>query len=105
MSLDATIFLKPLGSTTYMAPMQVKIDDVSKNGIGFSCKEPLQTGTTYEASLKLWTNDTLEVFLQIVRSTREGSRYSYGAIFIGMSDVDAGRIAIYQSFLEAGEDG
>ncbi len=88
-----------------MAPMQVEIDDVSRNGIGFVCDEALQIGNTYEGSLKLWTGDTLEIFIQIVRCAKEGKRYAHGAIFIGMSDVDAARIDIYQSFLEAGENG
>ena len=83
----------------------LKSRDVSKNGIGFVCDEVLMTGSTYEARLKIWTDETLDVFLQIVRRIQFGNSYSYGAVFIGMSDVDAGRIETYQTILNMHKQG
>ncbi|MCR5094775.1 MAG: PilZ domain-containing protein [Lachnospiraceae bacterium] len=97
--LEAEIAIKPIGSNVYGTPMLVEIENVSKNGIGFICDGVLETGNTYEASLKIWTDETLEVFLKIVRCDQVGNRFAYGAIFIGMSDVDAGRIETYQTIL------
>ena len=100
LELSAEIAIKPLGSDVQRTQMIVEIEDVSKNGIGFLCDEVLIVGSTYEASLKIWTNETLDVFLQIVRRIQVGNQFQYGAIFIGMSDVDAGRIETYQTILE-----
>ena len=98
--LNAEIAIKPIGSNVYGAPMLVEIDDVSKNGIGFECDEVLETGSTYEAKLKIWTDEVLDVFLTIVRRIQVGNSYSYGAVFIGMTDVDSGRIETYQTILK-----
>ena len=100
LALSAEIALKPLGSDVPRTSMIVEIEDVSRNGIGFICDEVLETGSTYEANLKIWTDETLDVFLQIVRRIQVGNQFQYGAIFIGMSDVDAGRIQTYQTILE-----
>ena len=100
LALEAEITLKPIGSGIQPAPMLVEIEDVSKNGIGFLCDEVLEPGSTYEAKLKIWTDETLDVFLQIVRRAQVGNQLQYGAIFIGMSDVDAGRIETYQTILQ-----
>ena len=100
LALSAEIALKPLGSTVARTQMLVEIEDVSKNGIGFISDAVLETGSTYEANLKIWTDETLDVFLQIVRRIQFGNQFQYGAIFIGMSDVDAGRIQTYQTILE-----
>ena len=103
--LEAEIAIKPIGSNVYGTPMLVEINDVSKNGIGFICDEVLEKGTNYEATLKIWTEETIEVFLQIVRRIQVGNSFSYGAIFMGMSDVDAGRIETYQTILAMNDHG
>ncbi len=99
-ALNAEITIKPLGSNQKATPMQVAIEDVSRNGIGFICDQILMPGSTYEANLKIWTGETMDVFLQIVRGKEIPEGWQYGAIFIGMSDVDASRIDTYQTILE-----
>ena len=44
------------------------IIDVSPNGVGFLCKEVLSIGAVYESKLRIWTQEVLHAFLQIVRS-------------------------------------
>ncbi|MDE6701120.1 MAG: hypothetical protein K2K10_08950 [Acetatifactor sp.] len=39
----------------------------------------------------------LHAFLQIVRIELQGEEYVYGAVFIGMPEMDASRIEIYQT--------
>lgn len=76
----------------------IQISDVSKKGIGFECSEPLQIGEVYEAYLTIWTKEVIHAFLQIVRIELRGSSYNYGAIFIGMPEMDSARIEVYQTF-------
>lgn len=82
------------------ANQEVAIDivDVSKGGIGFICDEVLNIGAVYESFLTIWTKEVLHAFLQIVRIEMKGTEYSYGAAFIGMPEVDASRIEVYQTF-------
>ncbi|MCM1027739.1 MAG: PilZ domain-containing protein [Roseburia sp.] len=75
----------------------ISICDVSKSGIGFECKEPLQIGEIYEAYLTIWTKEVLHSFLQIVRIELKKGIYYYGASFVGMPELDAGRIETYQT--------
>lgn len=78
--------------------VSINISDVSKTGIGFECKEPLQIGEVYEAYLTIWTKEVIHAFLQIVRiELAEDGYYGYGAIFIGMPEMDISRIEIYQT--------
>lgn len=80
-------------------PVEVAIEivDVSKTGVGFTAKQLLQIGEVYESYLTIWTKEVLHAFLQIVRIELKGSDYVYGAVFIGMPEMDAARIAVYQT--------
>lgn len=75
----------------------IDITDVSKSGIGFECKEPLMIGEVYESYLTIWTKEVLHAFLQIVRIDLKQDIYSYGAVFIGMPEMDSARIEVYQT--------
>lgn len=78
----------------------IDIADISKSGIGFSCKEALTIGAVYESYLTIWTKEVLHAFLQIVRIELKDKEFSYGAVFIGMPEMDASRIEVYQNFHE-----
>lgn len=76
--------------------VNIEVTDASKTGIGFLCSEQLQIGAVYESFLTIWTKEVLHAFLEIVRVVGKGDgMYEYGAIFIGMSEQDASRIAAY----------
>lgn len=75
----------------------IEIVDVSREGIGFECSEPLQIGEVYESYLTIWTKEVLHAFLQIVRIELKAGGYSYGAIFIGMPEMDSARIEVFQT--------
>lgn len=75
----------------------IEISDVSKGGIGFTCDEILQIGSIYESYLTIWTKEVLHAFVQIVRIEMNGSGYTYGASFVGLPEMDASRIAVYQT--------
>ena len=78
----------------------IEISDVSKSGIGFNCDEILQIGTIYEAYLTIWTKEVLHAFVQIVRIEMKGDCYVYGASFVGLPEMDASRIEVYQTVNE-----
>lgn len=78
----------------------INIADVSKSGIGFECDEELHIGEVYEGYLTIWTQEVLHTFLQIVRIELRTGGYSYGAVFIGMGEMDSARIETYQTVSE-----
>lgn len=76
----------------------IEIVDLSKSGIGFDCKEALQIGEVYETYLTIWTEEVIHAFLRIVRIDLkdEDKGYGYGAVFVGMPEMDSSRIGVYQ---------
>lgn len=50
----------------------INIMDVSKNGIGFDCAEPLQIGEVYEAYLTIWTKEVIHAFFADCENRAEG---------------------------------
>ncbi|MGN0167189.1 MAG: PilZ domain-containing protein [Acetatifactor sp.] len=80
--------------------VSIEIVDVSRTGIGFDCPEVLQIGEVYEAYLTIWTKEVIHAFLQIVRIELKSGTYSYGAVFIGMPEMDSARIETYQTVNE-----
>lgn len=97
--LDSKLVIKRLDGNAGNE-VTINIVDVSKKGVGFDCAEPLQIGEVYEAYLTIWTKEVIHAFLQIVRIELKKGGYGYGAIFIGMPEIDSNRIEVYQSFNE-----
>ncbi len=76
--------------------VEIEVIDLSKNGVGFSCEETLKVGEVYEAYLTIWTKEVIHACLRIVRVEIKSKEYVYGASFVGMPEVDASRIEVYQ---------
>lgn len=93
--LKASLVIKRLDKEERL--VDIKITDVSMTGLGFHCEEVLTVGAVYEAFVTIWTKETLHTFLRIVRTQLKEPIYDYGAIFIGMSEMDAARIQVYQT--------
>lgn len=75
--------------------VKIEIVDVSKSGIGFQCDQLLGIGAVYEGFLRIWTQEVIHAFLEIVRIEKKENGFHYGAIFIGMPESDASRIEVY----------
>jgi hypothetical protein len=103
MSMDSKLMIKRLDRSE-PDEVDIEIVDVSKSGIGFSCTTALDIGAVYESYLQIWTKEVLHAFLQIVRIELKGDVYHYGAIFVGMPEMDAARIEVYQTFAENEEN-
>lgn len=78
----------------------IDIIDISKTGIGFTCTEPLGISAIYEGYLTIWTKEVLHAFVEIVRIEKKENTYEYGAIFIGMPEMESSRIETAQAFVE-----
>ena len=98
-SMESRLIMKRLDGNSNNEVL-INIVDVSKDGIGFECTEPLQIGEVYESYLTIWTKEVIHAFLQIVRIELKSGGYSYGAIFIGMPEMDSARIETYQTVSE-----
>ncbi len=77
--------------------VEIDIVDVSKSGIGFQCEQLLGIGAVYEGFLRIWTQEVIHAFLEIVRIEKKEEGFHYGAIFIGMPASDASRIEVYDT--------
>lgn len=100
MELASTLSVKRLDGGK-VENVDIEIIDVSKTGVGFSCTTPLDIGAVYESNLRIWTQEVLHAFLEIVRIEKSGNTFIYGAIFIGMPEMDASRIETYETVQNA----
>ena len=99
--LESRLIIKRLdGGTEEAEEVAIEIVDVSKTGVGFNCTMPLEIGAVYEAYLTIWTKEVIHAFLEIVRIIKEDDTFKYGAIFIGMPEMDAARIMVYDTVNE-----
>ncbi|MDE7271285.1 MAG: PilZ domain-containing protein [Acetatifactor sp.] len=96
-AMNSRLLIKRLDNEEKHIEVDIEILDVSKSGVGFKADQLLKIGEVYESYLTIWTKEVLHAFLQIVRIELQGEDYVYGAVFIGMPEMDASRIEIYQT--------
>ena len=107
LDLDVTVELERINDNigvTTLKLIHVDITDLSKSGIGFTSKAELELGSFYNTKLQIWTKETIEAVIEIVRCEEYDGLYHYGAKFIGMIESDALKIDIYQIFYEYNEN-
>lgn len=95
MDLQSRLLVKRLDSKE-TKEVNIEVTDVSKTGVGFKCDEPLTIGALYEGYLTIWTKEVLHAFLEIVRIEKTEDAFIYGAIFVGMPEMDSSRIEVYR---------
>ncbi|MCI8938883.1 MAG: PilZ domain-containing protein [Dorea sp.] len=98
MGLSAKLLIKNMNDGEAQAE-EVAIDvlDVSKSGVGFICDTPLEIGAVYETQLKIWTDEIIHAFLKVVRIEQtKDEQYICGTIFIGLPEMNAKRIEVYE---------
>lgn len=81
--------------------IMIDVLNVSKTGVGFMSESALEISAVYEGYLTIWTKEVIHAFIEIVRIEKKENGYEYGGIFVGMPDLDAKRIAIYEAFEDA----
>ncbi len=98
LELTSQLVIKRLdGLESENIKIAIEVTDVSKSGVGFKCTEPLQIGSVYEAFLTIWTKEIIHAFIEIVRIEKLSDIFLYGGIFVGMPELDAQRIGIYET--------
>lgn len=95
--LASTLIIQRIGGQLVNETCEIKVVDVSKTGVGFSCNRPLEIGAVYEANLRIWTQEVLHSLIEIVRIEKRARDYVYGGIFVGMPESVASRIEIYHT--------
>lgn len=97
LELESRLIIKRLDNGAEAEQVAIQVADVSKGGLGFSCTIPLEIGAVYEAYLTIWTKEVIHAFIEIVRIEKEEEIFKYGGVFIGMPEMDAARIEIYDT--------
>lgn len=100
LELDSRLIIKRLDNGEGVEEVAIEVVDISKTGVGFNCTIPLEIGAVYEAFLTIWTKEVIHAFIEIVRIVKEDECFRYGGIFIGMPEMDASRIEIYDTIKE-----
>lgn len=95
--LESRLIIKRLDNGTKEEQVAIQVADISKAGLGFNCTLPLEIGAVYEAFLTIWTKEVIHAFVEIVRIEKLEDTFRYGGIFIGMPEMDAARIEIYDT--------
>ena len=98
LELNSRLILKRLDQADAASEeIAIEVVDVYKTGLGFYCTIPLEIGAVYESFLTIWTKEVIHAFVEIVRIEKEEDAFKYGGIFIGMPEMDAARIEIYDT--------
>ena len=97
MDLSARLLIKNMNDASDKPEeVEIKVLDVSKTGVGFVCSAPLAIGAVYETLLKIWNEDEIHAFLKVVRIEQtKDEKYICGTIFIGLPEMNAARIEVY----------
>jgi hypothetical protein len=95
--LHSRLMIKRLDQPEIGEEVDITITDVSMGGVGFTCNKTLEIGAIYESFLEIWTKEVLHTFLEIVRIEKKDDTFFYGSLFVGLPEMDAQRIGIYQT--------
>ena len=105
--INATIKLKSIksGKAAYELnedAFAVTVVNISKGGMAFRTVENLPLSSYYDADVVIWTKETFNVVIQIVRMEKieNSDEILYGCKFIGMSPGDQFKIDVYQIISE-----
>ena len=99
-NLESRLIIKQLDSNA-KHEVAIEVTDISKTGMGFKCTEPLAIGGIYEGYVTIWTKESIHSFVEIIRIDVKDDWIEYGAIFVGMPEIEAQRIEIYQQVHES----
>ena len=107
MKIDVSIKLDPVknceSDTTNLKKEEftVELVNLSKDGLAFKSDEKLQLNTYYDTNVVLWTKETFDTVIEIVRMENYGDGPTlYGCRFIGIMPSDQLKIQIYEMVSE-----
>ncbi len=108
MGIDAKIKLQSINNSKQLdlnlnkEEIEVEVINISKGGIAFKTSEFLLLNSYYDAKVVLWTKETFEAVIEIVRMENLGDDdiITYGCMFVGLSLGDQFKIDVYQIVAE-----
>lgn len=77
--------------------LEVDVVDLSKTGIGFNSTVEITKGSMFETTLRIWTGEVIHTVFEAVRIDKKDGYWFCGGNFIGMTDTDIARIAVYDT--------
>ena len=95
--LESKLVVSRLDKSEGAQEITIDVINLSKTGIGFDCETPLEIGAVYEGFLRIWTQEVIHAFIEIVRIEKKEGTFNYGGLFIGMPEMEAARIDVYQT--------
>lgn len=101
--LESKLILNRVDKDAEEKEVTIEVENLSKTGIGFTCNKPLEIGTVYEGYLRIWTQEVIHAFIEVVRIEKKDDVYQYGGLFIGMPEMEACRISVYQTVVSEEE--
>lgn len=104
MELESKLVVSRLDKPDAKSEVTIEVLNVSKTGIGFNCAKPLEIGAVYEGFLRIWTQEVIHAFIEIVRIEKKGELFNYGGLFIGMPEMESFRIGVYQTIQESEDE-
>lgn len=76
---------------------EVSVVNISKDGMAFRSKEFLALNSFYDTKVVLWTKESFDTVIEIVRMENLGEEETlYGCRFVGISAADQFKIDVYQ---------
>ena len=76
---------------------EVNVVNISKDGMAFRTKERLALNSFYDTQVVLWTKESFDTVIEIVRMENFGEEGTlYGCRFVGISAADQFKIDVYQ---------
>lgn len=80
---------------------EVELVNISETGLAFLSAEALSSNTYYDARIVLWTKDSFDSVIEIIRKERKNDSFSlYGCRFIGLGPSDQFKIQVYELLKE-----
>ncbi|MGI6584701.1 MAG: PilZ domain-containing protein [Gracilibacteraceae bacterium] len=79
---------------------EIEVRNISKTGIGFSCKHELPLNYYFDAKIQLAPDKYFYGVLKIIRVDRHEDGYFVGCEFVGLADILSMRIDLYGEELE-----
>lgn len=79
----------------------ITVKDISKTGIGFTCRQQLPLNYYFDAKIQLSQDKYFYAVIKIIRADKIEDGYSVGCEFVGLADILSMRVDWYGEELEA----
>jgi len=78
----------------------IHVINVSKTGIGFTCKDDLPLGYYFNAKIEFDKYRYFYCVIKIIRKRENGDGFLFGCEFVGLAEFLANKVDEYEAILE-----